>query len=252
MIFAKYGGNSIHRLSPNEDGTASVTTISNAIELNGPVGLAFGDNGDLYVGNYEDREIYRVLSDGSLQYIATVGDNSNLGFIDFAQGMIWGTVLGEHKIYRINPNGLDDVTVFAGSDGGTTDGDISVAKFAAPNGIKFNDSEDTMYVSEFNSKNIRIISGISLSDNEFSNKSRLKAITNSNEAYLLLVGSIFGTNSYSITISNIQGQNIYDLKQNNSADNIRTKIKTDTWPSGIYFVSIESNSLFETKKIVIK
>jgi hypothetical protein len=250
MIFAKYGGNSIHRLSFNDFGSATISTISNAEELNGPVGLAFGDNGDLYVGNYEDREIYRVLSDGSLQYIATVGDSSFLGFIDFAQGMLWGTVLGENKIFRINPNGIDDVTLFAGSVNGTTDGDINVATFAAPNGIKFNDLEDTMYISEFNSKNIRIISGISLSIMDFENNNNLKVITNSNQKYIELVSSIFLSENYEIILFNHLGQKIFEqVSGDNSSDRIH--LKTNNFSKGTYIIKVQSDAQLQTKKVII-
>jgi len=163
LIFTLYTGNKIHRLDP--DGTISL--ISEAPELNGPVGLAYDDNGDLYVGNYNNRKIYRVLANGDLDYVATVGGASTLGFIAYGGGMLWGTIMGEHKIYTINPNGIDDVTLFAGSTIGSMDGDISEATFNQPNGIYVDEPNNTIYITDFGSKNLRIISEVPLGNDEF-------------------------------------------------------------------------------------
>ncbi|MEZ4797549.1 MAG: T9SS type A sorting domain-containing protein [Flavobacteriaceae bacterium] len=247
LIFTKFSGNSIHRLSTN----GSVSLISNAPELDGPVGLTFDNNGELYVSNYNNRKIFRVLSDGTLEYIATLGNSSVLGYIAYAQEMLWGTVLGEHKIYMINPNGIDEVTLFAGSSGGTADGDISVATFAAPNGIIFNDLEDTMYVTEFNTKNIRVISGISLSVEEF-DENDIKLLTPLKNNEVILKANIQNVNSFNLTIRQLHGQTVFRETINTENSATIKKINTDSWQDGIYFMTIQSAKNSTTKKFIVK
>ncbi|MCB0461156.1 MAG: T9SS type A sorting domain-containing protein [Flavobacteriaceae bacterium] len=258
MIFTGYYNGSMHRLSIT-DGT--VTTISNASELFGPVGLAYDGNGELYVGNYGsysdpdaagNRAIYRVLTDGSLEYVATVGSTGNLGFIAYAQGMLWGTVLHEDKIYRINPNGINDVTLFAGSDRGTDDGDISTATFTAPNGIAFNDTGDVMYISESSgSNNLRVISGISLSIEEFQGND-IKLITPPNQSKIILKAKIRNANNFELTIRQLFGQTVLretvDATGNGS---IVKNISTEAWDNGIYFMTIQAGENITTKRFIV-
>jgi len=247
MIFAKYSANTLHRITPS----GTITTISTAGELNGPVGLTYDDSGNLYVGNYNNRRIYKVLTNGNLEYVATVGSSSFLGFITFANGKLWATVFGEHKIYTIDPSKVDDVTLFAGSVQGTNDGELSQATFNTPNGIKFNDAGDTMYISEYNTKNLRIISNIPLSVNDFQNNSDLKIITNSGQKYLSLSGSIFESGQYEIAIYNLLGQKTIELngKTQNSSNEI--KINTNNLSEGTYIVMVKSNGLRESKKVIV-
>lgn len=249
IIFTRYSGNTIHRMSPN----GFTTLISSATELDGPVGLAYDENGVLYVGNYNTREIYRVLSGGSLEYVATVGSASNLGFITFAQGKLWGTVLGEHKIYVIEPSEIDNVSVFAGSEQGTTDGSLSEATFDAPNGILFSNDETIMYVSEFNSKNLRIISNINLSTEAFDElKNNVQVTQNLSQKILTISGLIKERNSIHIDVTNILGKQILKLSKTINQTQFNEQIKTDNWQSGVYVIRISSGRFSKVIKIVIQ
>ncbi len=131
--------------------------------LNGSVGLAHTEDGTLYVANFTDRTIYRVTST-DLEYVATVPGPSNgvLGFISGAGGTLYGTSWNSHAIYAIEPAYMDSVRLVAGGNGqGNTDGEVSTAKFNQPNGILAVAGGDTIYVSDFGSKNIRMITGVS-------------------------------------------------------------------------------------------
>ena len=253
MIFTQFSGDVINRLEP--DGT--ITTISAAPELNGPVGLAYDSDGDLYVGNYTDREIYRVLANGDLEYIATVptdgGALPNLGFIAFGQGFLWGTTMGSDKIFKINPNGVDDFELFAGSTQGSLDGDISEATFHTPNGIAFNDAEDTMYITDFGSKNLRIISDIELGiGDQGLNKNRFLIFPNPAEKVLHIKLKAHNSEEYSIKIINPVGEIVFSSKKtilNNIEEEI---IQIDSLNSGVYFVTLSSKNYSETYKIIKK
>ena len=245
MIFTEYLGNTINTLDPDE----TILEFSDDSLLVGPVGLAYDDDDNLYVGNYTNRKVYKVLSDGSLVYIATVGNGSNLGFIAYGRGMLWGTVLGEHKIYKINPNGIDDVTLFAGSTGGSMDGDISVATFNQPNGIAFNAAEDIMYITDFGSKNLRVITDLLGVDDRFSNSIDLKVFPNPTSDTITL--NWHNSNEeYSMKVLDMTGKLLFEKTQKTTASDISLNIDVSWLASGTYLVEVNDGDQTITKKFI--
>ncbi len=252
MIFTRYTGNTINRLEP--DGT--ITLISDASELNGPVGLAYDENGVLYVGNYNDREIYRVLSNGDLEYIAQLptdgGSLPNLGFITYGQGKIWGTTMGSHKIYHVNPDEVDDYTLFAGSVAGGADGDISVATFNIPNGILFDNANNTLYITDFGPKNLRIITDVILGvgESELLN-SNLRLSPNPAQDNLFLTGTLT-EGSYKVELYNVAGQLLSTMSITSVGNEISEAMNISNLVSGVYFVKISDGSNSLTKRMIKK
>ncbi len=66
-----------------------------------PVGLAFGSGGDLYIGNFVGRDVYKLRIRGSkkeLKYIANVPDLGTdlpyLSFIAYSREALFATVYG--------------------------------------------------------------------------------------------------------------------------------------------------------------
>ncbi|GAA4275239.1 SMP-30/gluconolactonase/LRE family protein [Aquimarina gracilis] len=157
MLFVEYFTNTINVLK--EDG--SITKLFEGEPINGPAGIAFDRKGNTYIGNFNDRKIYK-FSDGQLEFVAQLpaeAENSNfLGFLTYAKGNLFATQIGEHRIYKINPRSVDDFEVFAGSVLGNADGEISEATFNFPNGILASRDQKTLYVSDAGTKNLRIIS----------------------------------------------------------------------------------------------
>ncbi|WP_299894426.1 hypothetical protein [uncultured Aquimarina sp.] len=156
MLFVEYNTNTINILS--EDNI--VTKLYEGTPINGPAGIAFDKRGDAYIGNFNDRKIYKY-KDGDLTFIAelpaTAANANFLGFLTYARGFLFATQLGEHKIYKINPNKENEFEVFAGSILGNNDGDISEATFNFPNGILASRNQKTLYVSDAGTSNLRII-----------------------------------------------------------------------------------------------
>lgn len=160
MIVTTYGGgNQLIKLAPD----GSMIPWHAGAPLNGPVGLTYDDNGQLYVGNFTDLKIFRVFED-SLDYVATIPGGSFLGFITYAQGALWGTAFNQHKIYKIIPSAIDSVVLYTGLTKGSVDGTLSQARFDQPNGILASPSGDTIYISDFGTGRIRMITGITLDD----------------------------------------------------------------------------------------
>ncbi len=159
MLFVEYNTNTINILK--EDG--SITKLFEGNPINGPAGIAFDRKGNTYIGNFNDRKIYRY-KDGNVDFVAQLPDSAEnrnfLGFLTYAKGYLYATQLGEHRIYKINPRKIDDFEVFAGSVIGSTDGDISEATFNLPNGILAGRDQKTLYVSDAGTKNLRIITSM--------------------------------------------------------------------------------------------
>src|SRR5690606_6151744 len=82
-----------------------------------------------------------------------------IGFITFASGYLYATGIGVHKIFRISLSG--EISILAGSGAvGTLDGEGQFAKFNRPNGITTNDAGDRLFISEYASSSVRVITGI--------------------------------------------------------------------------------------------
>jgi DNA-binding beta-propeller fold protein YncE len=67
MIFTNVTDNSINKLT--EDGT--ITKLYKGFPLDAPVGLAFDDEGVLYVSNYEEKKVFALINQ-ELKYITTL------------------------------------------------------------------------------------------------------------------------------------------------------------------------------------
>jgi len=146
-----YTNDQILKLAPD----SSITPFISGGGLNGPVGFAEDDSNNIYIGNFDDGEIYRITPGGGLEFLADV-PGQPLGFITYTSGYIYGTALGGHRIYRISLTG--EVEIFAGSGiAGTVDGPASTARFNGPNGIIANAAGDTLFISDFTSQTVRII-----------------------------------------------------------------------------------------------
>lgn len=231
MIFTTYAGNKLVKLAP--DGT--MTTWFAGAPLVGPVGLVYDDNGRLYIGNFTNRKIYEVRKD-SLIYIATIGgtSSSSLGFITFANNSLWGTNFQNHQIYRVYLGYTDSVVLYAGSTFGSVDGPLSTAKFYQPNGIVA--KGDSLYISEYATGNIRLVSGISLEapNHVFSRPDFNIAPNPVNDLLSLTIQA--GRFSRPWFIKDIQGRVIIKGKTQSETETI----PVGELPSGVYFLHLES------------
>jgi len=244
MIYTEYQGNKINRLE--DDGT--ITLLSDDPELNGPVGLAFDENGNLFVGNYNDRKIFKVLPSGDLEYIAQLpasGANPNLGFITYGLGRLWGTIMGDHKIYTINPNEIDSYLVYAGSTLGSEDGPLATATFNRPNGILANETGDILYITDFGSKNLRIVSDVVLDTPD--NTLNLDIAVYKEGSDSLAIKLPQPENNVALRVYNLLGQAIYTNTTNFSQGKVT--LNTASWETGVYVVNVQlENGTVLTKK----
>lgn len=256
--FVDPNNNSVNELL--SDG--SIRVLHQGAPLNIPVGLAYGPGGDLYVGNYLGRQIYRLPANGGpIEYVATVPAPDNfvpfLAFITYAQGYLYGTVYGENKIYQINPRNVDDVEIYSGSVFGDMDGNISEATYAFPSGILANKSGNTLYVSEFSGiGNIRKITNGNNPEVTKEDKMSMSVYPNPTEDFVEIVfnNSKVKQNKYKVDVKLYRisdGELVLNHKNVDIAnDNYTLNIKK--FKSGLYKLQVSNKNFSDSKTIVIK
>lgn len=246
LIFTEYGtAHRLNKLSP--DGI--ITPMHSGPPLNGPVGLAYDNSGQLYAANFNDRKVFKV-DDDTVVYLATMpGPNSGaIGFLAFGGGYLWATSFNGHKIYGISTTAIDSTFIYAGSTPGGVDGPLDTATFSTPNGIYSNGNGDTMYISEYNSGKLRRITTSTIGISE-------EKLTNANAISLSLYpnpskGKIFfenhsGNRIREVKIINSQGKTIRIVRP--KADSMDIKIEKE----GIYFAKINFENNTEITKTIL-
>ncbi|WP_101448754.1 T9SS type A sorting domain-containing protein [Aquimarina sp. MAR_2010_214] len=257
MIFtyADFGNaenNSVNELLP--DGT--IRELYQGAPLSVPVGLTFDHSGVLYIGNYLDRKIYRLRpGKNELKYIATVPDSGTnapyLAFIAYAKGSLYGTVYGEHKIYKIHPWFTDRVEIFAGSTSGSMDGDISEATFSFPSGIISNKRENTLYVSEFSG--VGNVRKISLRKKKCNLDIKLKAYPNPVSELLNIKVELSEETNFRIKVESLFGGNVvFESQETYDGEDFLKTISVENWSPGFYRVLISKNSCRKSKLLIVR
>lgn len=151
LIATSYTQHKLSKIAP--DGSRS-DFISDP-RFNGPVGLCYDETHNLYVANFNNRRIFRISPDGVVSDFATPSSSGNLGFIAYSKGFIYATLFNRNQIWRIDSTGLTEQ--WLGSTAGSIDGDASVARFNGPNGIRATPSGDTLFISDFQTRSVRMI-----------------------------------------------------------------------------------------------
>jgi len=250
MIFTQFLGNSINSLAP--DGT--IIQLSTDVALNGPVGIATDASGTIYIGNYTDRKIYSMDASGTLAYIAQLptdgGSLPNLGFISYGGGFLWGTTMGSDKVYRINPNEVNDIALYAGNVQGSDDGPLQDATFNTPNGILFDETSNTIYITDFGTKDLRIISDVTLDVEDFRTSLNLVVYPNPVKDSLEVTFSLPMTSNYQLEVYTVLGELIYQAVDRSNNNMVNHKIDMSNWSRGTYFLKVKSRSFSAAEKIV--
>jgi len=157
LYVAQYSANKIVKMPPD----GSIIPFISSNELDGPVGLAWDENNVLFIGNFNDGKIFRV--DGStLVQIATVPGNgfAAIGFIAYGAGKIYATGIARHRIYEIDPSTGARTTLAGTGVPGTVNGPAADARFHSPNGILFDERNNSIYVSDGQTRTVRLITGV--------------------------------------------------------------------------------------------
>ena len=155
MLITSYQTNRIYRADMN----GNYATLYTGNGMNGPVDIEYDTDGNLLVANFNDGKIFRVDSAGTFTQIADLP--GTLGFMVVANGYIYSTAFQVNKIYRTSMNG--DTVTFAGTGApGQINGPLNSATFNGPNGITASPTGDTLFISDFNTRSLRLITGVSV------------------------------------------------------------------------------------------
>ena len=117
------------------------------------IGLAFDDEGNLFVGNWASGTIFKSTGEGELVAFADIPGNVNQ--IGYHRGFVYAPS-SDRRIHRINMSG--EVSVLAGGRNGRRDGLLATSTFPAPNSVAFSNDGDTIYVNDVADGALRAIS----------------------------------------------------------------------------------------------
>ena len=250
MIVTRYTANMILKVAPN----GTLDTLSIGGILNGPVGLVYDDNDELFVANFNNRRIIHIEPNGSQSTLATLPGTGWLGFMTYFDGHFYGTAYNQHKLYDVRQSDTL-VSLLCGTTMGNADGDIATAQFNRPNGIVMSSTGDSIFVSDYASGNVRVITGFraDLGGPSFFDQEGvlLHLYPNPANSTVQLEFTIAGSDNLLVHIMTengkiVQTHNLVGIKGKNS-----TEIQIDNLTSGSYYVLVEINNIMYSKRFVI-
>ncbi|MDO7848010.1 NHL repeat-containing protein [Hymenobacter sp. M29] len=134
--------------------------------FNGPYGLAVDGQGVVYVSDFENNRIRKVLPNGTVSTLAGTGGRGSVdgpgssaqianpeGLALDGQGNLYVSEFGGHRIRKITPNGTVSTLAGTGTKG-FADGPGNMAQFFAPTGITI-DAHGDLLVAEIGNHCIR-------------------------------------------------------------------------------------------------
>lgn len=154
LIISAYSQNKMWKVAP--DGVATPFVYHS--EFNGIFSMCYDDSANLYLANYNNAKIFKVTPDGQIAFFSQLPGAPTLGFLAYSRGHLYATAFATHKIYKLDLYG--NYYEWLGSGVGNTDGDSATATFNRPNGILFSRTGDTLYISDYGSKRVRMITDV--------------------------------------------------------------------------------------------
>lgn len=253
LLVTSYLGDRIYKVTLDGD----TSTFAMGGYLSGaPVGMDFDENGNLYVGNFDNTTIVKLTPTGE-QDLITYGPagGSYQGFIAYSNGYIYGTMYNRHKLFRTDLQG--NYEIFLGSTAGSVDGDASVAKFKNPNGIVASPNGDTLYVSDYGTSNIRMITnleGIPSSSSESSTAMQFSISPNPVAATAMALFELPHPAAASLVVYDQKGAIVAELLDCPSlpAGQHEVEVPAAAWPTGVYHVvlRLDDGQQVLTRKLV--
>jgi len=243
------------------DTSGTLTDFLTGNSLNGPVGLKYDENENLYIGNFNDGKIIKRSPDGST---SVIGDIPGwLGFIEYANGYIYATAYQNNRVYRIKPDGSEQI-IFAGTGfAGGKDGDLLSATFNGPNGIVASVSGDTLYISDYGTRSLRMITGVNSTIMSLEDKKSLYPKMNLEQNYpnrfnpsTTINFEISQKETVSLSVFSLSGQRIktlldgelkagkYSVSFNANEDNLRLS-------SGVYIYRLQAGLSAISKQMIL-
>jgi len=251
LLVACYSPSAINLVDTN--GTFSPLYTGNG--LNGPIGLRYTSTGRLIIGNFNDGKIFSVdTATGSFTLIRDLP--GTLGFLEIVNDVIFSTGFSSNKIFRTTLTG-DTMKVAGTGAAGQINGPALNSTFSAPNGIVRSVTGDTLFISDYNTRSLRVLSGVTLglintstvspSDfnlrqnypNPFNPETRINFDILNNGYVRLIVYDVTGQ-EVEILVNRMLSAGTYSYSYNASGH-----------ASGIYYYRLETKNFAETKKMLL-
>ena len=146
----------------DEDGDIGDGGAAVEAQLDGPRGVAVGENGRVYVADTGANRIRQIDSEGMITTIADGedgGDESTLmarlsvprGLAVDADGVLYVADTGNNQIHRLDDEGMTTVAGVAGLGDG---GPATHARLLDPNGVAI-DADGTIYITDTGNRRVR-------------------------------------------------------------------------------------------------
>ncbi|HMQ99680.1 MAG TPA: hypothetical protein PKE39_11710 [Ignavibacteria bacterium] len=156
MLVACYSPSAINLVDTN----GSFVPLYTGNGLNGPIGLRYTSNGRLIIGNFNDAKIFSV--DTATGIFTLIKDlPGQLGFLEIVNDEIYSTAFNLNKIYKTTLSG-DTLTVAGTGASGQVNGPALNSTFSNPNGIVRSVTGDTLYISDYGTRSLRLLTGVTL------------------------------------------------------------------------------------------
>ena len=212
------------------------------------------ENGNLLIANYTDGKIFSVSPAGVFTSIAQI--NGIIGFIEYANGYIYATGLDVNKIFKITLDG--QVTVLAGTGAtGQVNGPAASATFNGPNGIVASPGGDSLYISDYYARSLRLITGVTVGVVNISSLipdgyELSQNYPNPFNPETNIVYQIPVAEKVTLKISDVNGKEIETLvNEFQYSGKYRINFNGINYSSGIYYYTIKSGLFSKTMKMIM-
>ena len=254
LYVSNYSSNSITKYVI---ASKTATVFASGQGINGPDGIVFDEEGNLYTANFNDNKINKISASGTVTQFAVLPGNSS-GYITYAKGYIYASGHRSHKIYKITLEG--EVSVLAGTGSpGFKDGEAAQAQFNLPNGITASLTGDSLFVSDADNRAIRIIdllnSTTGIRDINHNTPIEFKLEQNFPNPFnpVTQIHYDLARDSFmSLTVFDLIGKEVAVLEKGfKPAGRYKIFFNGISLASGIYFYSLSVDNRSQTKKLVL-
>ena len=142
LYIANYGANNIIKMTP--EGNFDVYASGNL--LNGPNGIFRDSIGNFFIANFNNGAVLKVDLNKEVSLVTTLPGNNN-GHLAIHGEWIYVIARSENKIYRVRPNGHQEVFVGSGKRG-HEDGPPALCSMSLPNDLAITPDGKRLYFNE--------------------------------------------------------------------------------------------------------
>lgn len=217
------------------------------------------EDGTIYTAHYNTGNfIYRINTDGSVEHFIDmpISRSIGIGYMAYHNGFIYFSDMMSHAIHKTDL--LGNVSLVAGTTGGTQDGPVATAQLWAPVGLTISTTGDTLYVSSYDRDEIRRITGLTSTSTSIAASPLPITLTldanypNPFWATTRLSYTLAQPSPTRITIFDAAGREQtawhYALQPAGSHE---ITVDTKGWASGVYYYRLQTDSAQQTRSMLL-